>query len=82
MKTIPFYELYETDYNISSLFAMRQKWKENSVFKMAKPRPTSCFLYFCGCSAEYTLPDGRILEVEKGKKYITILIIFHTIMLI
>lgn len=66
MKTIPFYELYETDYNISSLFAMRQKWKENSVFKMAKPRPTSCFLYFCGCSAEYTLPDGRILEVEKG----------------
>ena len=66
MKTIPFYELYETDYNISSLFAMRQKWKENSVFKMAKPRPTSCFLYFGGCSAEYTLPDGRILEVEKG----------------
>ncbi len=66
MKIIPFYELYETDYHISSLFSMRQKWKENSSFKMAKPRPTSCFLYFCGCSAEYTLPDGRILVAEKG----------------
>ena len=66
MKTIPFYELYETDYNISSLFAMRQNWKENSVFKMVSPRPTSCFLYFGGCSAEYTLPDGRVLGVENG----------------
>ena len=66
MKIIPFYELFETDYNISNLFAMRQKWKENSIFRMIKPRPTSCFLYFCGCSAEYTLPDGRIINAEKG----------------
>lgn len=68
MKLIKTNELLKTDFNISSIFSMRQYWEENSKFiaYANRGRKTSALLYFCGCSARYTLPDGKSLTVEKG----------------
>lgn len=65
MEIIEFSKLYELDYNLSNLFAVRQIWKENSNFKMTMPRKTSCLLWLCGCSAVYKF-DNRELCVDRG----------------
>ena len=76
MKKMDFLELYELDFNIKEIFALRQYWKENSCFKMNNPRKTSCFVWFCGCSANYKfvggqleVPCGSILYIPEGAVY-------------
>lgn len=78
MEKIDFSRLYEFDYNLSNLFAIRQFWNENSVFKMTSPRRTSCLLCFSGCSAIYkfgseelSVPRGSVLYIPEGATYET-----------
>lgn len=66
MKQIEFAKLYELDYNLSDLLAIRQFWKDNFTFRMNSPRRTSCLLYFCGSSAIYKLDDGEELSISRG----------------
>lgn len=68
--------LYDSDYNINHLFAMRQQWQTNGWFNMEKPRETGCLISFCGCTAEYIfkntrlfVPKGAILYIPSGTTY-------------
>ena len=76
MQKIDFSKLYELDYNLKSLFAVRQYWKENSYFKMTSRRKTSCLLWFSGCSAIYKfegyelfVPCGSVIYIPEGSVY-------------
>lgn len=70
MKTIDFSKLYELDYNLKSLFAVKQYWKEKSHFKMSNPRKTSCLLFFSGCSAKYKFDDDELIVPRHSVIYI------------
>ncbi len=78
MQKLEFSKLYDLDYNLRSLFAMRQYWKENSCFKMVNPRKTSCLLWLCGCAAKYCFynnelyaPRGSVVYIPEGAIYET-----------
>ena len=78
MRKIEFSKLYDLDYNLTDLFAVRQFWKENANFKMTAPRKTSCLLFLCGCSANYKfnntqlfVPRGSVIYIPKGSVYET-----------
>ena len=78
VKIVAFDKLYHTDYNLRSIFAMEQPWKNGEVFKHAAPRPTSAFLYLKNCSAVYEYSDksleakrGDVVYIPKGSVYST-----------
>ena len=66
MKVIPITQLSRIDFSVSSLFAIRQSWGENAVFKMENRRRQSAFLWFCGSQGEYILEDGSVLRVPQN----------------
>ena len=70
MGIIDFSKLYELDYNLKNLFAVKQYWKEKSYFKMSNPRKTSCLLLFCGCSAKYKFDADELLVPRHSVVYI------------
>lgn len=51
MKT--FSELSASDYNISQIFAMNQKWNNGQQFVMKNPRPTNALLFLVDCEIEH-----------------------------
>ena len=51
---------------ISSLFAMKQHWREGHTFTMRSPRRQSAFLWFCGSAGSYHMADGTALFAPKG----------------
>ncbi len=56
--------LYNTDFEISELFCMRQKWVEGVLFRMDHPRKSNGILYLKGCSGTYTF-SGRSFEAPR-----------------
>ncbi len=78
MKKIEFPKLYELDYNLSNLFAVKQFWKENTNFKMNNMRKTSCLLYLCGCSANYKFEGGELYAERGSVVYIPESAIYET----
>jgi len=71
-------ELYDADYNITNIFAMKQYWKEHTLFKMTAPRPTACLLFFCGCDGLYnqngkhfTVKKNSVIYIPRGSTYDT-----------
>lgn len=70
MEIIDFSKLYELDFNLKNLFAVKQYWKEKSYFKMSNPRKTSCLLLLCGCSAKYKFDDGELMVPRHSVIYI------------
>lgn len=70
MEIIDFSKLYELDFNLKNLFAVKQYWKEKSYFKMSNPRKTSCLLLFCGCSAKYKFDADELLVPRHSVVYI------------
>ena len=70
MEIIDFSKLYELDFNLKNLFAVKQYWKEKSYFKMSNPRKTSCLLLLCGCSAKYKFDAGELLVPRHSVVYI------------
>jgi AraC-like DNA-binding protein len=47
-------ELATADYQLSDIFAMRQKWSKGSVFKMSRPRKSTGLIFLNNCAGEYT----------------------------
>lgn len=79
MQKIEFSKLYELDFNLKNIFAVRQYWKEKASFKMSAPRKTSCLLLFSGCSAIYKfnnkelfVPCGSVVYIPEGAVYETL----------
>ncbi|MBQ6885675.1 MAG: helix-turn-helix transcriptional regulator [Clostridia bacterium] len=70
MEIIDFSKLYELDFNLKNLFAVKQYWKEKSYFKMSNPRKTSCLLLLCGCSAKYKFAAGELMVPRHSVIYI------------
>lgn len=71
-----FTQLYDADYNLHSLFIMRQNWNRGYRFTMSKPRPTDAFLLFADCEAVCTcegktrhVPRGALVHMAKGATY-------------
>ena len=67
MRTVKLRELSGIgDVQISSLFAMKQHWREGHTFAMRSPRRQSAFLWFCGSAGSYRMADGATLFAPKG----------------
>ncbi len=60
-----FTQLYEMDYNLSSLVVMRQTWTSGQKFVMPRPRPTDCLLLFADCDAVCE-QKGQVQRVSCG----------------
>ena len=78
MDIVDFFSLYRLDYNLGSVFAMRQRWRQKGAFQMNVPRSTSCLLYFCGCTGVYRengkrffAPKGSVVYIPEGAVYKT-----------
>lgn len=67
MNILEFKNLYQIDYSVSGIFAMKHCWKENECFSMMSySRPTNALLYFLSCECEYSVKDGGSFYVNKG----------------
>ncbi len=71
-----FAELYTADYNLTKIFAMKQKWNSGRTFVMNHPRPTNALLFLCGCDAVYKTdeksidaPSGSVFFIPSGAEY-------------
>lgn len=58
-------ELYFADFELSDVFAMRQKWKSGAVFSMSQPRRTNGIIYLLGCTGEYRGKDSASFFANK-----------------
>ena len=62
-----FKDLYKTDFQITDLFAMHQKWTHGSYFNsLSKPKRTDALLYLKSCHAHYTFENGSELLATSG----------------
>ena len=59
-------EIYESDFDAKEIFAMRQVWKNDSIFEMKKPRSNSAFLYVDRGTIVYKFENNEELTVESG----------------
>ena len=50
----------------TSLYAMKQFWRENQTFVMNIPRKQSALLWFCGSEGEFSLSSGEKLHIPLG----------------
>ncbi len=69
MKTVPFMELYNTDFFVSEVLAKGQNWytRGNSYSCIGKPKPSHTLLWFKNCSAEITDSSGKVIKAEKNQ---------------
>lgn len=58
--------LNTTDFDITKIFAMNQRWENGAEFQMNHPRPTDALLYFCGSNALFCNREGEDIPVKKG----------------
>ena len=78
MRTVDLIELSRLEnFEVSSLFAIKQNWREGHIFVMDKPRKQNAFLWFCGTDGEFTLksgdklsiPHGALVSIPQGSEY-------------
>lgn len=78
MRTLSsFSELYRTDFNITSLYAERQKWTPDALFRMNHPRAATGILllhsatgrYFSQDGLSFFAPQGSVICLPEGAKY-------------
>lgn len=69
MKTIPFQELYNSEFFISEVLAKGQNWymRNNFYSCMGKPKPSHTLLWFKSCRAKITDSNGKTLFAEKNQ---------------
>lgn len=69
MKTIPFQELYNSEFFISEVLAKGQNWymRNNFYSCMGKPKPSHTLLWFKSCRAKITDINGETLFAEKNQ---------------
>ena len=58
--------LNSTDFDVTKIFAMNQKWENGAEFQMNHPRPTDALLYFCGSNALFCDKNGEDISIKKG----------------
>ena len=67
MKTVGLEDLLTLkDFHVDSILAMNQYWQQGRTFIMKNPRKQSAFLWFCGTSGNFLLPDNSKQEVPKN----------------
>jgi len=60
MKLCTFEELYTLDFELTDIFAQKQKWIDGILFERRNPRKTGAFIYLNGCTGQYTdLVSGK-----------------------
>lgn len=78
MRTVDLIELARLEnFEVSSLFAIRQNWREGQVFVMGEPRKQNVFLWFCGTDGEFAfgggdkllIPRGALVSIPQGSEY-------------
>lgn len=64
---IPFKQMYDAEFSVRVLNAMRQTWWEEEGFScINNPKTKNIFVYLNNCSAKYTMKDGRMLFAKDG----------------
>lgn len=58
-------ELYSVDFELTDVFAMRQKWKSGALFSMSQPRKTNGIIYLIGCTGAYSGNDKTLFFAGK-----------------
>lgn len=67
MNIIAIDKLYEYNYSIDVINALKQFWDNTNTFSsIGNPKRTNILVYFDGLCGKYTLKDGTILIAEKG----------------
>ena len=67
MKVISPFELYNCDYSLSSINALKQYWTSNNTFTcIGRPKSCNMLLYLDGFSAEYTFKNGKKLYADSN----------------
>ncbi len=78
VKVCSFEELHALDFEITSMFAQKQKWIDGVLFTREKPRATSAFVYLSGCTGQYTdlvsgetfyAPQKSLVYIPYGSRY-------------
>ena len=69
MRTVPFEELYFTDFLVSESIAKPQNWYEMKNFYscIGKPKPSHTLLWFKNCRGKITAKSGEVVLVEKNQ---------------
>lgn len=67
MKEIEIAQLYDYDYSVTVINALKQFWRTIKRFScIGRPKKYNLLVFLDGCSAEYTLTDGRKITAESG----------------
>lgn len=59
-------DINSTDFDITKIFAMNQRWENGAEFQMNHPRPTDALVYFCGSNALFYDRNGETVPAKKG----------------
>lgn len=63
---VTFAKLYTMDYEITDLYAEKQSWCDNVVFKRDRPRKSNGLIFLNGCTGEYTDCYGKSFFADVG----------------
>ncbi|MBQ7105897.1 MAG: helix-turn-helix transcriptional regulator [Clostridia bacterium] len=67
MKEIEIAQLYDNDYSVTVINALKQYWKTIKRFScIGRPKKYNLLVFLDGCSAEYILKDGRKFIADSG----------------
>ena len=67
MKPITFSDLYDYNYSVEVLNALRQNWASTDYFScIGSPKEKNMLLYLSDCRAEYTLKSGEKFYAQNG----------------
>ena len=62
METYALDNIYSLDFELTMIFAQKQKWIDGVLFRLEKPRKSSAFIYLNGCTGQYT-------DLNTGKSF-------------
>lgn len=67
MRIITTDKLYDYNYSVKVINALKQNWKKKRSFScIGKPKEKNMLLYINGCKAEYTHPDKSKVYAQSG----------------
>lgn len=67
MKIHSLFELYDMEYSVKNISALKQFWTKKTSFScMGEPKNHNLLLYINNCEAVYTFKDGTTFTAEKG----------------
>ena len=67
MEKIEIEKLYDYDFTLNTVNALKQFWTDNNTFDcIGKPKKYNMLLYFNNCKARYLLKNGEIYYADSG----------------